>query len=386
VGAAEASLKFRWFIYQALKAGFLLAFVATSWAKSPGMSKDTALPLVHEDEWSRCCRFSTIGVSLDRIDFLRPYAGPAAARIRRTLKLRGMGDPVDIVITRDLEDFRHAMPTVAHRTGSNRVGDWVAGIAFPANRLVILRLSHFPAREIRSTLIHELAHVYVAEAARLRRVPRWFNEGVAMMLSDENTLQHLESILAVQAAGSMPDLEELDWAFTAHRSQIGRSYAASFAFLRWAVESRGGTHLIQELLQRLATDQDFAMAFQSVFGGTVGELQEQWESDTNAGRWFPLIFRFGDIIWFSMVVIFIWGVVVTVRGRRRTLAKMEVQESFIYGDDLSWETVDRATGKNWWARRKSRRERARKQAHRASFEVIDCGDTEEEEDEKPLVH
>jgi len=348
------------------------------------MTKERVNPIVHGDEWSKCCHFTAIGIDSDRLDFLRPYVGPAAARIRKTLKLSGLGDPVNIVVTRDLKDFKEAMPRIGRHPSELVLGDWVAGIAFPAHRLVVLRLGHFPAREIRSTLVHELAHIYVSEAAALHRVPRWFNEAVAMLLSDEQTHQHLESILSAKAANALPDLEGLEWGFTAHRSQIHQSYAASFAFLRWATESRGGIHLVSEVLLRLAANQDFEVAFRAVYGQSVAELHEEWLSKTQTSRWFPLMFRFGDIVWFLMVVIFIWGVVVTVKKRRKKLARMAVQESFIYGDDLTWETVDRAMGKSWWARRKARRKRSRQVARRDSFQVIDGG--EKEPEEEPLVH
>jgi hypothetical protein len=316
------------------------------------------------------------------------------------LKLSGLGDPIDIVVTRDLEDFKEAMPRIGRNQSELVLGDWVAGIAFPAHRLVVLRLGHFPVREIRSTLIHELAHVYVSDAASLRPVPRWFNEAVAMLLSDEQTHQHLESVLAAKSYGNMPDLEGLEWGFTAHRSKIHQSYAASFAFLRWVTDSRGGEHLLSEVLHRLAANQEFGVAFRLVYGGTVGELQEEWLTKTHTSRWFPLMFRFGDIVWFLMVVIFIWGVFVTLKKRRKQIARMAVRESFIYGDDLTWDTVDRAMGKTWWARRRARRVRSRKAAHRDSFTVIDGGEPEPEEEpeeepeqepeegpeEGPLVH
>ena len=367
-----------------MSAILLLNSSSAAIAQSGGVSKERANPLVHSAEWSKCCRFITIGVDSDRIDFLKPYAAPAAARIRNVLKLPGLGDPIDIVVTRDLEDFKQAMPRIGRHQSELKLGDWVAGIAFPAHRLVVLRLGHFPAREIRSTLVHELAHIYVSEAAALRPVPRWFNEAVAMLLSDEQTHQHLENVLAAKAYEQIPDFEELEWGFTAHRSKIHQSYAASFAFLRWAIETRGGEHLVTAVLHRLAANQEFKVAFRTVFGASVSDLQELWLSETQTSRWFPIFFRFGDIVWVLMVVIFIWGVIVTLKKRRKKMARMAVRESFIYGDDLTWDTVDRAMGKNWWARRKARRARAREQAHRESFEIIDGGRTES--DEEPLIH
>jgi hypothetical protein len=232
-----------------------------------------------------------------------------------------------------------------------------------------------------------LAHVYVSEAASYARIPRWFNEATAMILSDENTIQHLESVLTTKSANAMPELEDLEWGFTAHGGTVSQSYAASFAFLRWAVETRGGMHLIADVLHRLGENQEFNVAFQSVFGSSVSELQEEWESKTQTNRWFPLFFRFGDIVWFSMVVIFVWGVVVTLRKRKKSLARMEVRESFIYDEDLTWDTVDAAMGKSWWERRKARKKRARQAAVRSSLRVIDGARPEDEtDDEEPLIH
>jgi len=82
----------------------------------------------------------------------------------------GFTRPIRVVLLAENSELAHEVPA------------WVSGFARGSDALIVLfpaRVHSYPDRNLRTLVHHEVAHVLVAQAARGRPVPRWFNEGVA---------------------------------------------------------------------------------------------------------------------------------------------------------------------------------------------------------------
>ena len=62
---------------------------------------------------------------------------------------------------------------------------WTAGFAIGNDGLIVLfpaRSPRYPHDTLEDVLRHEVAHVLIDRAARGQRVPRWFHEGLAIVV------------------------------------------------------------------------------------------------------------------------------------------------------------------------------------------------------------
>ncbi len=91
--------------------------------------------------------------------------------IVRLVGLEAPGPPVLVILApEDGEVARQVTP-------------WTAGFAIGHASLVVLfpsRSLTYPHDALEDVLRHEVAHVLISRAAAGRRVPRWFNKGLAM--------------------------------------------------------------------------------------------------------------------------------------------------------------------------------------------------------------
>ena len=89
----------------------------------------------------------------------------------RLLGLKESGPPIQIVLSDEGSPAATATPA------------WIAGYAYGNLGVVVLfpeRTPAYPHSSLEEVLYHELTHVLAARAAGGRRLPRWFNEGVAL--------------------------------------------------------------------------------------------------------------------------------------------------------------------------------------------------------------
>src|SRR5262249_36850407 len=103
---------------------------------------------------------------------------------------------------------------------SGRAPAWGAAIAEPGERTILLRADQ---DDLAGTLRHELAHLALHEAVRVR-VPLWFDEGYAAWAAGEwDRFGVLELNLAV-VRGAIPSLTALDGALRGSASTADAAY------------------------------------------------------------------------------------------------------------------------------------------------------------------
>jgi hypothetical protein len=164
------------------------------------------------------------------------------------------------------------------------------GLYFPATRTVVLRSPRTLTGgdwDPRGVMRHELAHG-VLDLALDRPIPRWLNEGLAILISgeasflDESNLAYLafrEKLLPLRLLmDGFPDGHGLDLAYLE---------AASFA--RFLVR-RAGTDGIRQMLVYLASGQGLDRSFALTYGEPLERLEAMWRDDLS-----------GRFSWWAMV-------------------------------------------------------------------------------------
>lgn len=177
-----------------------------------------------------------------------------------------------------------------------------------------------------ATVTHELAHLCLAELAQPNTLPRWFNEGAAMLLSNE--ARPADPILISRAllTKSLVDFEEIDDLLSFPNVRAALAYAESYQAVNFMTQ-RFGEDAITKLARALAEQNEPRQAFQTAFAEDLWDFEtEYFDALRQRFRWYFLLdesFLFGGII----LILLVAGFLIT---RWRT--KKKIQE---------WEAEDR---------------------------------------------
>jgi hypothetical protein len=156
---------------------------------------------------------------------------------------------------------------------SGRSPGWGVAVALPESRTILLRAD---VGELYRTLRHELAHLVLHQAVRVR-VPLWFAEGYAAWAAGEwERLGALELNLAV-VRGAVPSLDQLNGALRASESTADAAYAlAASAVVELA--RRNPSNSLQPLMERLRAGEAFDEVVQATTGLTLAQFEREWRS------------------------------------------------------------------------------------------------------------
>lgn len=204
---------------------------------------------------------------------------------------------------------------VARRTPS-----WVSGFANGRSRTIVLfpgRVSSYPDNNLETLVHHEIAHVLVAEAARGRRVPRWFNEGLATVAAREWGIEDRARYAAAVVGRGPRTTAELDLGFEQGGRRVSRSYALSGAFVRWLL-SEYGEHVTARILELVSRDMSFREAFVRATGDTLEWAEHRFfVREAIWHTWVPFLTSSG-VLWAAITAL----AVIAIRRRRTKSAKM----------------------------------------------------------------
>jgi hypothetical protein len=202
---------------------------------------------------------------------------------------------------------------------ARRATPWTAGLAYGSAGVVVLfpaRSPTYPHDTLEDVLRHEVAHVLIDRAARGQRVPRWFHEGLAMMVERPWRLEDRTRFVVAFALGRPVATDEIDRLFTGDRHDQGRAYPVAGAFVRELLAEHGGT-LPARLLARTSRGVPFERAFHEVTGIPLGVAERRfWESQRMWTRWLPFATS-ASAIWMVVTVLAVWA----MRIKRRRNAE-----------------------------------------------------------------
>lgn len=174
---------------------------------------------------------------------------------------------------------------------------WVAGLALLHADRVLIRMDGPGILYTSEVVRHELAHVAVHALAKGRPLPRWFHEGVAMVVAGEATLDRLQQGLGAGGFGEFDTLDGVNAAFRGHRLKVQRAYAVSAGFVRFAVRRSGDRRSLANLHRRMALGLDFSPAFTATFGLAPRDLYGLYARylDSASSRW--SLFASDALVW-----------------------------------------------------------------------------------------
>ncbi|MBI2423796.1 MAG: hypothetical protein HYV27_13280 [Candidatus Hydrogenedentes bacterium] len=137
--------------------------------------------------------------------------------------------PVEIRLATSMEEFAR----LAGPLGLAHVG----GVAHSSEGRILLKSPRLRSitEDFAGTVRHELVHILLYRNADTRRLPRWLNEGTAMMLANEYRWESNFHVARLVLTNSLQKPDRLDGAFAlpGHEMAFGNAYAQGLSMTRW---------------------------------------------------------------------------------------------------------------------------------------------------------
>jgi len=238
---------------------------------------------------------------------------------RLGLALRG---GAKVVLCGSVEGFRRATPGIDHRH--------TLGVALPADKVIYMNcegIERRPFETVSITLRHEVSHLIVGEVMRrgYRRVPLWFDEGVAVWTSGKVPFYDTSDYQRAVAAGTLFPLAQLADQFPLGPQERGIAYEQSESAIRFLAKSHG-EEAVRGILQAAGRGVEFDAAFQQVVGLDLAAFERGWlDSIRPTWPWLSWLLNafsiFGAMSLLAVVSFWVYW-----RRRRRKYQQWEAEE------------------------------------------------------------
>lgn len=246
--------------------------------------------------------------------------------------------PIEVVICSTLPEFARHAGSLAQ---SN-----VLGIAKPGEGLIAVKAPNLTmgGADYRGTLRHELVHVLLARHTSPDNLPRWLNEGIAMILSGEYRWESRARVAQMYWQGRLIPYRDLLFVFLepGKEMEFGDAYAQALSMTRFLMEQLGEEGFWRVILA--LDSKTFGDALRAEAGISPMDFYDDW-----TGSLWTVALIFSLVSGFSIFQLMaVLTVIAYFRKRRRGLATVRAwdEEEQATADDedvsdpLPWNDPD----------------------------------------------
>lgn len=257
------------------------------------------------------------------LEVLAGHAEPILAEISGDMSITPRG-PVRVMILttdKDVAQLTFRLPPTP---------EWSVGYAVAGRRIIVLKTAFLRGTvhaDVLSTFRHELVHILVRDATGPYAVlvPRWFNEGLAMIHTKAWGLSDVVNLSKHLITRKPIPLGELTRGFPSGRASAGVAYAQSYLFLTFLRKDHG-TDAPGRILRRLGSGMAFNEAFREVTGRPLHRVEAEWRRGlTWRYRYIPMVTS-GGTLWLGVTLLFVLGYYRKWRRNRQLLDQWEEEE------------------------------------------------------------
>ncbi|MCC6796522.1 MAG: hypothetical protein IT366_15485 [Candidatus Hydrogenedentes bacterium] len=215
----------------------------------------------------------------------------------------------------------------------------VLGIAKPTQDLIVLKAPQLvpSGSDYRGTVRHEVIHVLLQQNVNTDNLPRWLNEGIAMVLSGENRWESRAQIASMYLNGRVLSYRELDLSFLdpGEEMQFGDAYAQAYSMTQYLMQEVGEDRF-WAMLRTLDT-QTFGAALESELGVIPYDFWASWKSSLG---WYAAAYSIvsGFTLFQIMAGLTVWAYLRKRRRGLRVIKQWEEEENA--GDEVRVDIVE----------------------------------------------
>jgi Peptidase MA superfamily len=257
-------------------------------------------------------------------EILISNAGLIADRLSESLGFKFQGKTRVIVVSTQKE-FQRVQPRGA------RIPSWAIGVAYPAKKLIVLLKK--PRCDIVKVFRHELTHVLLGRAfSGEANVPRWLDEGLAMIQADEWNPSRLSTITSAVLTDSLLSMDSIAESFPRDPKDAELAYCQSFYFISF-LKGKFGEDAFKGFLKEYSRHGNFSRAVRKTYFVSWDTIENQWlDYLTLRFSWIPIITSTG-FIWFVASIIFILGYIRKKRKARIKMKQWETEEKYLFDNE-----------------------------------------------------
>lgn len=203
--------------------------------------------------------------------------------------------------------------------------EYASGVAYNGMHFVLISMlapRGAEAVDVEETFRHEMAHVALEDAVGGRHVPVWFNEGLAISLSNENAFARTQTLATATLHGTLIPLSDLDRSFPRDNYEVSIAYAQAADFMKF-LRRRSDQARFVSMIERVRDGQAFDHAIADAYGSDLRKLEFQWRTELE--RRFSIIpaLTGGGLVWVVVIGALVFAY---IRRRRRSKAILEKWE------------------------------------------------------------
>ncbi len=233
--------------------------------------------------------------------------------------------PTAIQRIQDLMGLEHSCPPIRvvlapdSSLPAQGIPEWVAGYALSeASTIVLLtdRGLNYPNDSLNDVFLHEIGHILAHRAAGGQPLPRWFDEGLAMMAARSWDLEDRARLVWALVSGTEISFEELNELFVGDAGSVRRAYVLTHAVIRDLL-AHTQPDFPKRLLAKVKEGLPFADAFVQTTMLTLPQAHANfWNRQTLWNRWIPVATSSG-MLWITITLLAFWAY---SKQRRRAAA------------------------------------------------------------------
>lgn len=205
--------------------------------------------------------------------------------------------------------------------------DWGIGCAIPSRHLLVVKspIKFRYGKSLKQVLEHELAHIFLEEKVKGKRVPRWLDEGFAMMQSHEWTLGQDVVVARAVMTNSIFPLSKIERLNQFNQSQANLAYTMSFLAISYLFREYGEEGFI-DVVDLLSQGGNWDEVFLKGTGSDYIDFQmEFYDYIRTRYQWINLL---GDTYFFWLGLAFLIIVIYLLKKRhaKKILKRWEEEE------------------------------------------------------------
>jgi hypothetical protein len=261
----------------------------------------------------------------------RVLAEESLAVLERSLaefgdRLPAGDEPISIVLCGTHAEFAHYAGSVSQSS--------VTGVALPDSGVIAVRTPDIArgGSDFKGTLRHELIHVLLARNSDSGNLPRWLNEGIAMLVSGEHRMGSSIQVGRMYVQGRIISYRDLYFVFLepGKEMEFGDAYAQALSMTRFLVE-RIGEEPFWRVVYATKTH-SFGDALRAEADLSPTQFYDEW-----VGSLWRIALVFSLVSGFSAFQLMaILTIVAYLRKRRKGRATLREWDEVEAGDD-EWE-------------------------------------------------
>jgi hypothetical protein len=256
-------------------------------------------------------------------------------RLRAIVQLVGLADPgppIHVVLAPEDSELARATPS------------WIAGFAHGASDTVVLfpsRSLRYPHDSLEAVLRHEIAHILITRAADGQAVPRWFNEGLAVVAERARQFEDHRQLAWALISADQARMNDLNDMFQAGSGGAARAYALASAFVRHVIET-AGSEVPARILAAVANGVSFDVALAQATGRSVVDLERSFHAElTLWTQWLPLLTS-PFVLWMIVTLLALYAIY--VRRRRSAERRRKWDDGSAWS--VGWPAEETLAGEN----------------------------------------